>query len=205
MDDQEEYYHKSLPSPPELKFFDTTLDFTIPITSTVPTGGQLALIPQGSTQSKRIGRKCTVRSIQLNMNLFSSWGVNANPNSISAIHLVQDMQCNGAAAAVSAVFDSSDVTVALRNMANNQRFRILKKWKNFWYSMAGQGANYCDIAYNIEWYDKVNITLEFSGATGAITELKSNNLFLIVGMMEAGTLDNVVNVSGKVRIRFTDD
>ena len=47
----------------ELKFFDTALSFTCDATGEVPATGQLALIPQGYTESTRDGRKATIKSI----------------------------------------------------------------------------------------------------------------------------------------------
>jgi len=47
----------------ENKFFDTSLTFDFQTTSEVPPSGQLALIPQGTSQNTRIGRKVTIHSI----------------------------------------------------------------------------------------------------------------------------------------------
>jgi len=59
------FYGRYSGSSPELKFFDTALSFAIDTTVEVPATGQLSLIPQGVTQSTRVGRKATIKSIYL--------------------------------------------------------------------------------------------------------------------------------------------
>jgi len=49
----------------ELKFFDTSLSFLFDTTGEVPATGQLVLIPQGVTESTRVGRKCVIKSVHL--------------------------------------------------------------------------------------------------------------------------------------------
>jgi len=55
----------------------------------------------------------------------------------------------------------------------------------------------------IEWYSKCQIPLEFSSTTGAITEIRSNNLFLLAGCSTGG--DDLVNFLGTCRLRYSDN
>ena len=56
----------------------------------------------------------------------------------------------------------------------------------------------------INIYKRVNIDMEYdnSAATGAITTITSNNIFLLAGT--AGSSDDLISVGGTCRLRFTD-
>lgn len=185
---------------PEKKFFDTALAFSIDTTGEVPATGQLCLIPQGDTESTRDGRSCVIKSIQLKMNLGYVPSAAANASGVMIIYLVQDMQTNGAAAAVTDVFTGTDPTIAMVNMANSKRFKILKKFVRAFNSQAGVTTAYNTVHMHIDYFKKCAIELEFSSTTGAITELKSNNVFLIAQATVG--IDDLVTVSGNCRLRF---
>jgi len=67
------YYGRFAGRGAELKFFDTATSFSIDTSPEVPATGQLVLIPQGVTESTRVGRKCVIRSIQ------GRWDLRFNP------------------------------------------------------------------------------------------------------------------------------
>lgn len=171
-------------------------------TGEVPATGQLNLIPQGVTESNRVGRKCVVKSIQLKMQLRYTPG--ANSDETAFVYLVLDKQCNGAAAAATDVLTSADFEKAMTNLENSDRFVILKKWAISFNPTAGiSGA---PVAMNeiVEYYKKVNIPIEYdsTAATGAIGTIRSNNIFLLAG---AGLTDDTVAVLGTCRLRFQDN
>jgi len=195
------YYGRFAGKNAELKFFDTATSFNIDQTAEVPATGQLVLIPQGVTESTRVGRKCVVRSIQGRWDIAYSPGAAAVGATTAAVYLVLDKQANGAAAAFSDVFSGSIATQGLHNLSNSQRFVVLKKWVWTFNAQAGVSTAYNSTVKHVDWFKKCNIPLEFSSTTGAITELRSNNLFLIAG---AYNTDDVVGVSGNVRVRFSD-
>jgi len=186
----------------ELKFFDTAHSFLFDQTNEVPATGQLVLIPQGVTESTRIGRKATIRSINIKgtINLNPSTQTLASGNAF--LWLVLDKQCNGAAAAVTDVFTGSAAGTALRNLANSSRFTILKKWVRQMSPQAGVSGAYNTQAKHFNWYKKCNIPIEYSSTTGALTEIRSNNLFLIAG---CDTVDDLITMTGVTRVRFSDD
>lgn len=194
------YYGRFAKQTDEQKFFDTTLSFTIDTTAHVAGTGQLVLIPQNVTESGRDGRKCTVSSINIKMVITLSPGAGANPSGATFIALIQDTQCNGAAAALTDIYTSNPLVTGV-NLANSSRFKILKKWVHNWNPLAGVTTAYCNVTNYVDYYKKCNIPLEFSGTTGVITELKSNNLFLLVGA-SAAAIDNLVSVNGICRVRF---
>lgn len=111
--------------PPEVKFFDTQLDFAFDTTLEVPATGQLALIPQGDTQSTRDGRLARITSLQIRGFAYGPSTGGLTP--LCYFWIVQDTQANGAAAAASDVFTTTFASTAMINLNNSGRFRILHK------------------------------------------------------------------------------
>jgi len=62
-------------------------------------------------------------------------------------------------------------------------------------------TDFADDLKNIEYFMRLNIPLKYSGSTGAITELKTNNIFI---MASAFASDDLVSVSGTTRLRYSD-
>jgi len=188
----------------ELKFFDTTTAFALDATGEVPATGQLNLIPQGVTESTRVGRKCVLKSINIR------WQAELVPGaatqqvaSTCMIILVLDKQCNGAAAAIGDVLTGTNIVTAQHNLSNSERFRVLKTWRWTMNIGAGVSAAWANVVRQFQYYKKLNIPIEFSSTTGAITEIRSNNLFLLAGT--GGQSDDAINMSGLVRVRFSDN
>lgn len=88
------------------------------------------------------------------------------------------------------------------NLANSSRFKIIKKWEIRQQATAGVSGAYSNTSRTINFYKKCNIPVEFSSTTGALTELKSNNLFLVAG--SGGAEDDAATFAGSCRLRFTD-
>lgn len=188
---------------PEKKFFDTTLSFLIDATGEVPASGQLALIAQGDTESTRDGRDVVIKSIQIrgHMNLAPAAAATCAGN--THMYLVLDTQCNGAAATAAGdggVFTADTFSVAMLNLNNSGRFRILKHWIHEWNPAGGATTAYNNVNQTFEFYKACEIKMTFSGATGAITEIRSNNLFLLAGASSG--IDDLVTVAGTCRLRF---
>jgi len=185
----------------ELKFFDTALSFAVDTTGEVPATGQLALIPQGVTESTRVGRRATVKSIQIRATAFLVPGAGTSAASLFAIYVVQDTQTNGAAAGIGDVLTSGNMLTALIELQESGRFRILKKIVRKLTATAGVSAAYNEACTHIEFYKKVNIPIEYSSTTGAITEIRQNNIFLLAGAIGS---DDTISVQGNCRLRFSD-
>lgn len=185
--------------PVEEKFFDTTLSFSFDATAEVPATGQLALIPQGDTESTRDGRQCTITSIYIKGMAQFVPAAAATASSIAYLYLVLDTQCNGAAAGATDVLTGTGMITAHMNLANSGRFKILKKWVIAQNATAGVTTAYNNYVTYIEGYKKCKIPMEYSGTTGAISEIKSNNIFLLSG---SSITDDTVNFSGSCRLRF---
>lgn len=184
----------------EVKFFDTDLNFPIDATGEVPATGQLSLIPQGDTGSTRDGRQCVIKSIQIKGIVIFTPAAAATAASIGYLALILDKQCNGAPAAVTDVFTSTNMATNLINLNNSERFMTLKKWKFNMTAQAGVTAAYNESVRAIDFFKKCNIPMNFSSTTGAITEIRSNNVFLIAGSSNS---DDLITLVGTCRLRFT--
>lgn len=193
-------YSKGQGKSPELKFFDTDLDFAFDTTGEVPATGQLVLIPQGDTESTRDGRQCTIKSVQIRGTVSFVPAAAATAATVAYMYLVLDKQCNGGAAAITDVFTTNNMTRNHVNLANSDRFRILKKWVMTFNSPAGVTTAYNNVIKPIEFYKSCNVPLNFSSTTGAITEIRSNNIFLCAGAIGS---DDAVGMAGNCRVRFT--
>lgn len=188
----------------ELKFFDTAISDNIDLTGHVPaTGGQLNLVPQGTQESQRIGRKIIIRSLRLRfVSRITSAALVGGAGTVT-IFVVQDKQTNGAAASVTSVLTGTNTTTDMPNLNEVNRFNILKKFTFTLNSTAGIAGAYQLGQKSFDFYKKCNIPIEFDSTTGAITEIRSNNLFLLVGVQEAAA-DDLINIVGTARIRYTD-
>lgn len=197
------YYGRYFPGSTELKFFDTVLSGSIDATGEVAPGGGtstgIVLIGQGVTESTRVGRKCTIKSIQMKGRMTLATDTSSGQYNIA---LVWDKQANGAYPAYTDVFET-DVPTAHLNLANSGRFVILKRWFGTMNQLTynDTGAVFGQATKALKYYKKCNIPLEFSSTTGAITELRSNNLFL----MWSSNVDDKFAVASNWRVRFSDD
>lgn len=193
---------------PELKFFDTTINFTTDATAEIPPTGQLCLIPQDDTQSGRDGNKAIVKSIHVHGVAQFDPSTSALAATVVYMYIIQDTQCNGAAPAVGdanvGIFTSANLRDANHTIANGNRFRVLKKWVWAFNSPAGVSTAYNRVVKPFSWHGKCNIPLQYDAASagGALTTIRSNNIFIVAG--SDGQSDDLVAVQGVCRLRFTD-
>ncbi len=189
----------------ELKFHDVDLDDAVVAAAGTVTAS-INLIPQGVTESTRNGRKCTIKAIQWRYRMLlpelDAVGTPGDPDTIRVI-LFKDTQANGATAAVTDVLESADWQ-SFRNLANVQRFQILhdKVHTLNYAGIASDGAGVVSqaaVQQRFQFYKKCNIPLEFSATTGAITEIRSNNLGVLLI-----SSNGIALLEGKFRLRFTD-
>lgn len=199
------YYGRFAGANAELKFHDQTVDDAI-----IAAGGVLTtsinLIAQGTGESERIGRKCTIRSIFWRGSLsLAAAELQGNPHDGERFRLIlyQDKQTNGAAATALGILEA--VTVDdYRNLANSGRFNILydhhmvinlATTSHF----AVNSFSWSGVQRNFTFFKKCSIPLEFDNTVGALTELRSNNLGLLI-VSESGTGTLV----SRIRLRFSD-
>lgn len=184
----------------ETKWFDTTLGNMSPAATGSITNASLNLIPEGTTESERIGRKCMVKSLHIK-------GVIGMPS--SSIPLTErlrvivycDKQANGATAAVTDILETTTVD-SFRNLANVTRFIVLSDKTTLFNQTAGIGGDsttdlYSPVIKTIKFNKKMNLDLEFSASTGALTELRSNNIGVL-----AISDNGLATIAYTARVRF---
>jgi len=189
----------------ELKFFDNTFSDLITTTGTIK---QLLTIPQDATQSGRVGRRINVRKIVYNLSFV--YNVTGAASSIGCERvrflIVHDKQCNGAAADWASVANGvMNVATpdALRNLDNVARFQVLADKDIVINSQAGVSGAWQQCSGIRNGVIPCNIPIEYdnSVATGAITSIRSSNIFAIA-ICQATT--NGTSLLGQLRIRYTD-
>ncbi len=189
----------------ELKFFDTTVNDAI-VTNTGQVSVSLNLVPVGDTESTRIGRKIWVTSIWVRLEIFLPQQQNQADIGVGdqlRIILIQDKQTNGAAATVLNILETQ-VKESYRNLSNTERFRFIYD-KNVVLNRrvaVTDGTNTSTsptVVYHFEKYIRIpNVPVQFDGVSGAISEVRSNNFFLLF-ISQVGVL-GVQN--SNVRIRY---
>lgn len=115
--------------------------------------------------------------------------------------VIQDTQCNGALPAVSAVLESPTY-LAYLNLVNTGRFIILKDKLVQLTSTCGNavaGEEFAEKTVIFKYRKLCNIPIEYNAAAGAITEIASNNIFVL-----AIAQNTVGTWSITCRFRFTD-
>jgi len=187
----------------ELKVFDTSVDFFMDATGEVPATGQLCFVQTGDTLNNRDGAVIHVKSLALRGVARFVPAAAATASTCGYIYVVLDRQANGAAAAVTDVLTSADMSVAHGNVPNQFRFRILKKIPLVFNSQAGVTTAYNNFSHVIDEYIKfpTPVEMRYKASTGAITDLASNNIFLLAGT-DAQSDDTIV-VHMESRLRFT--
>lgn len=187
----------------ELKFFDGTTASAVVSDGGAIKNVSLNLIQQGIDENDRIGRKCVVESLYMHGQLklpAQSGGAGGTGDRVRVIVYV-DKQANGATATVTGILEAADIQ-SFRNLANSGRFRMLKD-QNYTLNVpagAGDGAAN-DFAERITEFScsvpRLMLPLEFDAAAGVITELRSNNIGVLV-ISEAG----VATLQYGWRLRF---
>ena len=192
----------------ELKFHDVDIDdAVIASAGTIQTPGLASsascnTIAQGTTEVTRIGRKCVIRSINWRFQISLPAGVSSgNTADHVRVILYLDKQCNGAAAVVTDILEAADFQ-AFNNLANKSRFRTLMDRR---YDIAGPlsgdgttlDSGFSQMTDSL--YKKVNLGIEFDSTTGALTEIKSNNIGVL--LISSG---GIAGFASKMRLRFSD-
>ncbi len=191
----------------ELKFLDQDInDATIASAGTIFTNGSaeatLLRITQGTGETNRIGRKCTIKSINWRFNIRLPEGTATTTTSDTVrIILYLDKQCNGAAATAVGILETDDYQ-SFNNLANKSRFRtLMDRTYDLNTDLSGDGTTVDSPRFNMNdsLFKRVNIPIEYDSTVGAIAEIRSNNInMLILSKNGLCTLDS------KMRLRFSD-
>ncbi len=187
----------------ELKFKDTDQTDAIVSASGAILSDTL-IIAQGTTDSTRIGRQITLKSIgfKWSIKLPSSTTLTSTADTVRVM-LILDKQCNGAAFAVTDILKTADL-LSFNELNNKHRFRTLMD-REYTLTASGIGGGETtndsgeDIIYD-SFFKKVNLPIEYSSSTGAITEKRSNNIMCLVI-----STDGICAFDGKIRYRYADN
>lgn len=195
---------------PERKYHDNNTTTLEQIPNTAITHN-FNLVSQGSGVNNCVGLKFTVKSIQLRLEMIlraDEEQTIALMGDTDFIHVavVLDTQCNGTALAVTDVWDSA-LSNSLRNIAYEQRFKILKEefinvTDNTLAYVNTDKYSATRVAMKvIDWYIPCNIRIDISSTGGSIGTMRSNNIVLVVRSQN----NNFCSIVARsMRIRFTD-
>jgi len=183
-------------------------------------GSLLTFLKQGTNANQRIGRKITLKSI--NVKLVLQAAQNIQTDVTACVWLVLDKQANGniftasddGQIPVAQVQDGPLITATNYLIANSQRFVILGKkcvvLRNQIPYTANIDGTRGGAQAPINFYKKVNMQIEYGGPTGTIGEIKSNNIQMIIcgtgDLNLAFNTDNGPNfvAYGNMMLRYTD-
>ncbi len=188
----------------ELKFHDLDINDAVIAANGTIAEDSCNTIAQGVTEITRIGRKCTIRSINWRFKITLPVLATSNASAGDTIRVILylDKQANGATAAVTDLLESDDFQ-SFNNLANKSRFRTLmdREYNLDASGGTGDGTSNDFNAVNVSdtLFKKVNIPIEYDSTTGAITEVKSNN----IGVLLLGQ-SGLAGFESKMRLRFSD-
>lgn len=192
----------------ELKFHDFPVNVNL-IASSGSITATLIDINQGTGESERIGRKCTMKSMDIRFNIFLPEHfeqADVGPGGDILRYIVYvDKQCNGAAAVGTDILESSAL-LSHRNLANSERFVFLcdklftLNRTNLTVDDSGTAAYSSTGLWKGNHIHKtMNVPIEYSGVTGAIAEIRSNNIGHLLLSMNAR-----MSIQSVYRFRFSD-
>ena len=186
----------------ELKFHDVDLDDAI----VAAAGGltdSINKIPQGVTEITRVGRKCTIRQIGWKFDVeLPETTLSSSTADIVRVIMYLDKQANGASASITDIIESADYQ-SFNNLSNKNRFRTLMD-RTYDLKAAAGGGDGTTEDYGVDlvhdsFYKKVNIPIEYNSTAGAITEITSNNIGVLLI-----TKNGKAGFKSKIRLRFSD-
>lgn len=181
----------------EMKFVDVATNITN-LDSSTSNVILLSTIPQGASQSQRIGRKAWLDSIQVKGRIYSS-----TTTTISGVRwaLVYDAQTNKSAPVFTDVFNTATYDCMKRD-DNKNRFYILKDNIDVVIGNSTTPATGRE-SLVIDCFVKINKPIEFATAgTGAIGDTVSGGLFLVsIGEIVAGTAAAFMEFTSRLRYK----
>lgn len=192
----------------EKKFFEVRRVENTPGTGGTIFNDSLNEVAQGAAENERVGRKITITDLLIHFQMRCTTSTTATAIADSFRFIVYvDKQTNGAAATAAQILDGGGAGVDIRSfrlLENASRFRILyDKVHPIESSGGGVGAadNSVPKVRQFSVYKKLKLPIEFSGATGDISEIRSNNIGVLI--LSTNAAANCL-ASYTARIRYTD-
>lgn len=205
----------------EVKFYDTSLVNGALLAAAAAAGGEhnpsaditLNTVPQGQTESSRIGRQIRMKSIEVKGQINIPAQTNQTATDSNAeffIALVLDTQTNGALLNSEDVFknQSGAGTLAcsvMRNLEFIQRFQVLKlhKFRMPQATVVYDGTNIEQGGLHKDFDFKINLknlVVNYCGTTAVVANIVDNNLCIIA---YASHVSWAPLISYNARLRYT--
>jgi len=199
----------------ELKYVDSEFSFDIESTSASFAGTDYAVslvpIPSGAGISQRIGRQIIVKKIQVNV----AWKWNTGNTDVGAddggefrFLLVQDRMSNGTSMTNTQVItallqDTGHPTTSFLNLANRNRFKVLK---DKIIPVTPTNGNAGSGVIRVVKKKRIRVTYNNDAAPGsqAVTDIQSNNIFMLFIPGLTLTSNSAVTVTHNRRVRYID-
>lgn len=168
-------------------------------------GGVLLInaVPNGTGVTQRIGKKISLKSVQLRCYVRSD-----GPTFVAGhgyVAIVYDRRPQGTLPGRDSIYNGFD-PVSMSNDQWSGRFKILKRWD---FDVSGNIASVANVKENsVEVFNeyvstKGLVTISKTGGTGAIGDLEQGALYLIFGSDQpSGT---TLKIYGNTRVRFVDN
>lgn len=187
----------------ETGFLDTQLD-ALPFNTT----GQVSLlnvVPQGNTQTTRVGKKILLKGVQIRGSI--TYATTNVPFHHCAYVLIYDKRPDGAVPGIADILAAASSN-ALNNDTNSGRFMMLKREDfmiNHVTSSSGEGqldtsSKVIDDYVPLKGMETVYKAL----GTGAIADIEQGALYLMVIGDQPATGDFPVGPDWNIRVRFHD-
>lgn len=172
----------------------------------------IATIPQGTNIGQRIGRECTIQSVECNFTLYAPQVVYSSKFMIA---LVWDRQPNKALATYSDIFDQGPVAANsvwnFKNRDNQKRFQILKIWRKVLIGCVGAGNSPADSqvtdrsVVDIHYYRKMNHKVQFGTAgSGDIGDITTGAFIMATCADLSNGATGAVEFNYNIRVTFVD-
>lgn len=182
----------------EKKYQDVDIDSVgVAVAGTFLNTDNFVRIGQGTTKNTRLGNKINV----CNFNIHGTVGLPASATQVGTVVRIIvgiDKQTNGAATAVTDVLEFAEYD-SFRSMDSVDRFKILKdKWVTVNPNLLSAAGGDITRVFKFN-FKNMNWPVHYSGTTGAITEIRSNSVFVLC---IASTAQAVIDA--QTRIKFYD-
>lgn len=199
------------------KYLDTTVGAATATAGAILNSGTFLVVPRGVSKNERIGNDIVVTNVNVHGRLYMSTAYDENliaagpPDAVlfsDSVRMIWyiDHQCNGATCAVTDILETANID-SFRNMNNLNRFKILSDKRVDLNSGAGgaysDGTNITFMRGSVDrkvgHAFKLQLPIYYSNTTGAISEIRSNNIGCLIISERASSLYDLT-----VRVKYVD-
>lgn len=183
----------------ELKFFDSFRVITATVAAGSVVDSSLNLIQQGAGESNRIGRKIVLRKIHIKGDVvLPATAVAADTSDAVRVIVFHDKQTNGATATPAQIL--AGTYLSFRNLQQTGRFNLLYDETHYVNAKGGLAGSFGEERKPFNVNAECFIPLEFDASTGAITDLTTNNVGVLVYSAQG-----LATINYFWRVRYSDN